>query len=142
MYLIKVNFFNSIGRWENRGGRVHNREKGVINKAHSNVNNFQSKTIIKEEKVGDKVIKKTLASIIHSSGVQYIAACNCGRRQANRYGYVIDWLSNIINYKFRTINYFSIYRMFYWLIKYSYWWFNDWLLHRKCNTINFKIKIP
>ena len=97
MYLIKVNFFNNIGRWENRGGRVHNREKGVINKAHSNVNNFQSKTIIKEEKVGDKVIKKTLASITHSSGVQYIAACNCGRRQANRYGYVIDWLSNTYN---------------------------------------------
>jgi len=40
--------------------------------------------VVQEEKVGDKVIKKTLASLTHSSGVQYIAACNCGRRQANR----------------------------------------------------------
>jgi hypothetical protein len=29
--------------------------------------------------------KKILPAMQHSSGVQYIAACNCGGRQANRY---------------------------------------------------------
>ena len=39
---------------------------------------------ITEEKDGERTTKKILPTMQHSSGVQYVAACNCGRRQANR----------------------------------------------------------
>ena len=39
---------------------------------------------MQEETSGERVVKKALPSLTHSSGVQYIAACNCGRKQANR----------------------------------------------------------
>merc|ERR1719186_695742 len=37
-----------------------------------------------EDKDGDKTTRKILPTMQHNSGVQYVAACNCGRRQANR----------------------------------------------------------
>lgn len=37
-----------------------------------------------EDKDGEKTTRKILPTMQHSSGVQYVAACNCGRRQANR----------------------------------------------------------
>jgi len=40
--------------------------------------------VMQEETSGERVVKKALPSLTHSSGVQYIAACNCGRKQANR----------------------------------------------------------
>jgi len=42
------------------------------------------KQTVQEEIDGEKPTKKALPSMPHTSGMQYIAACNCGRKQANR----------------------------------------------------------
>ena len=41
--------------------------------------------LVQEERIGERLVKKILPNLNHSSGVQYIAACNCGRKQANRF---------------------------------------------------------
>ena len=68
-----------------RSGRVRCEELSLTgNLCQHRKHTLPGQELIQEEKIGERVVKKILPNLTHSSGVQYIAACNCGRKQANR----------------------------------------------------------